>query len=230
METRPFHKDVQQLRADVLGMGKLASGILGDAMRALEERKPELAVAVLARDPELDRMDVALETRIFELIALHQPMARDLRALGGSVKIITYTDRIGRYGYDIAVAALSAMEADLPPPSRGLFTMANAAQDMVRGAFEAYARDDAAKARAVMDADDQVDEMYDDVFRVSLTHMMQNPATIRAMTEYLMVARHLERVADNAVKVAEKSLYIATGERRRRSDGMQTLKDAGGRA
>lgn len=216
-EARPFHKDIESLRGEVAAMGRLAASSLHEAMAALEHRDPALASQVLARDAELDQLDVALEARILELIALHQPMARDLRTLAGSVKILTYLDRIGRYGYDIAVASLSAMEAPQLAPPRGLFLMAEAAHHMLALALDAYERGEPGKAREAIAADDAVDQLYDEVFRASLTYMMQDPGHIRAMAEYLLVARHLERAADNAVKVAEKALYIATGERRRRT-------------
>jgi phosphate transport system protein len=226
---RPFHKDVEELRSEVARMGRLAVLSLTEAVKALETRDPGLATRVLARDRELDSVDVRIEARILELIALHQPMAKDLRVLGASLKLITYLDRIGRYGYDIAVAALSAMEGPgPPPPPRGILLMARATERMAELALEAYEHDDPAKAHAAIEADDEVDELYDEVFRASLTYMMQDPPTIRAMTEYLLVARHLERAADNAVKVAEKALYIATGERRRRALPMETTKESFG--
>jgi phosphate transport system protein len=216
MEQRPFHKDIEALRAQVGDMGRLAVRSLDESVRALEERDPELATGVLARDRELDRLDIELEARIMELLGLHQPMARDLRALVGSVKILTYLDRIGRYGYDIAVASLSAMEGSASPAPRGLLVMADTTERMALMAIDAYEVGDAGKAREAIALDDEVDGLYDEVFRSSLTYMMQDPTQIRAMTEYLLAARHLERAADNAVKVAEKALYIVTGERRRR--------------
>jgi phosphate transport system protein len=221
MTERPFHKDIESLRSEVADMGRMALRSLEDATRALREHDAGLATQVIARDRDLDARDVQLEERILELIALHQPMARDLRALAGSMKVITYLDRIGRYGYDIAVSALSAMEAPGLTPPRGLTTMADEAKRMVAMAIEAYERGDPALAKRAIDADDVVDDLYDEVFRVSLTYMMEDPAHIRALAEYLLVARHIERAADNAVKVAEKALYIATGERRRHPERQQ---------
>lgn len=213
--TKQFHHDVEELKERVVAMGQLAVKSLHEATDALVRRDAALAADVMRLENEVDRLDVEIETRVVDLIALHQPMAKDLRFLAGSMKIITYLDRIGRYGYDIAKAAGRTMESPTKVP-RGIESMAIRARNLVLQALEGYRTGDAATARSAIAADDAVDDLYDEVFRASLTFMMQDPATIPSMTEYLLAARHLERAADNGVKVAEKAIYIATGERRRR--------------
>jgi len=141
-------------------------------------------------------------------------MAKDLRALGASLKIITYLDRIGRYGYDVAKATIALQGKEHVKKLVGIPIMRDKALALLDKSVHAYQTRDAAEARAVQPADDEVDALYDQVFRECITYMIEDPRTITQCTQYILVARHLERVGDNAGKIAEKTLYMVTGERR----------------
>lgn len=213
--TKQFHEQLEALRKRVLHMGKEARSSLLDGVKSLVDDDLKLADSVIARGEALNRLDVELERDALDLLALNQPMAQDLRTVGASLKIITYLDRIGRYGYDIAKVEKTLNDGTKPPRKPVAFqVMADSAVKMLDQALDAYATRDAAKARAVKKQDDVVDGLEDEIFRQCVTYMMEDPRTITACSHYILVARHLERAADNASKIAEKALYMATGERR----------------
>ncbi|MEA3144547.1 MAG: phosphate transport system protein [Thermoplasmata archaeon] len=212
--TRHFHHELEALKGRVVAMGGLARQNVLDAVNALLELDQELARKVIAREDQLNRMDVEIERDILDLLALNQPVAQDLRTAGASLKIITYVDRIGRYGYDIAKVVRKMEGAQHIRKPVAFLPMAEAGMRMLDAALEAYRDRDAAKARSVPPLDEVVDGLYDQVFRDCVTHMMEDPRTISLSAHYILVARHLERVADHANKIAEKTLYMITGERR----------------
>jgi phosphate transport system protein len=213
--TKQFHADLEKLKTRVLEMGAKARLNIVEGVRSVVERDAELADRVIARGMELNRMDVEIERDALDLLALNQPVAQDLRTVGASLKIITYLDRIGRYGYDLA-----KMTKQLPPREAGgkkpvtLNLMADHAMAMLDAALDAYRTRDGPKARNVGPQDEVVDALYEQMFRTTVTNMMEDPRTITRGAHLILAARHLERAADNASKIAEKVLYMATGERR----------------
>jgi phosphate transport system protein len=212
--TRPFHAQVDALRARVLEFGALARLNVLEGVQSLNELDAALADRVIEREARLNRLDVEIERDALDLLALNQPMAQDLRTIGATLKVITYLDRIGRYGYDIAKVTRRLQGAEQARRIAAFTLMAEHAVRMLDQALEAYRDRDAAKARAIAAQDDAVDGMYEQVFRQCVTYMMEDARTISACAHYILVARHLERAADNASKIAEKALYAATGERR----------------
>ena len=211
---RTFHKDIEDLGARVVRMAELSRKSVFDGVEAFAALDAEAARRVIAFNQEINKADVGIEARALDLIALHQPMAKDLRALGASLKIITYLDRIGRYGYDIAKATLALEGKSHVRRLVGIPIMRDKALALLDKSVDAFRGRDAAKAREVQPADDEVDALYEQIFRECLTYMIEEPRTITQCTQYILVARHLERVGDNAGKIAEKTIYMATGERR----------------
>lgn len=230
MPDRKFHQDVDDLVARVVRMAQMSRRSVHEGVEAFAALDAEAARRVVAMNQDINRLDVEIEARSLDLIALHQPMAVDLRTLGASLKVITYLDRIGRYGYDVAKAALAlegkahvrklvgtrsasegaagtAVPASIP-------IMRDKALHLLDEAVEAFRTRDAARARKVQPADDEVDALYEQIFRECITYMLEDPRSITQCTQYILVARHLERVGDNAGKIAEKAIYMATGERR----------------
>jgi phosphate transport system protein len=212
--TRAFHQELEAAKARVLEMGRLARLNLIEGVESLLDLDQEKARQVIAREEQLNRMDVEVERDLLDLLALNQPMAQDLRTAGASLKIITYLDRIGRYGYDIAKVTRQMEGVQHLRKPVAFRPMAEAGMRMLDTALEAYRDRDAAKARQVPPQDEVVDGLNDQVFRDCVTHMMEDPRTISLSAHYILVARHLERAADNASKIAEKALYMVTGERR----------------
>ena len=212
--TRQFHTEVEDLRQRVLEMGALARENLLEGVESLVNLDGTAANRVLEREQQLNRLDVEIERDALDLLALNQPMAQDLRMLGATLKIITYIDRIGRYGYDIAKVAIEMSGKEHIRQPVAFKLMAEACARMLDQALSAYRTNDAAAARAVHRQDDAVDDLNDTIFRQCVTYMMEDPRTIGTCAHYILVARHLERAADNAQKIAEKTLYMITGERR----------------
>jgi phosphate transport system protein len=212
--TKQFHQQLDALRHRVLEMGRLARLNVTEGVQSLVSLDSALASKVIERGEQLNRLDVEIERDALDLLALNQPMAQDLRTIGASLKIITYLDRIGRYGYDIAKVSrqMGGREHIRKPVSFRL--MADSAMAMLDQAMKAYEARDADLARAVPAQDNVVDALNEQIFRECVTYMMEDPRTVTVCAHYILVARHLERAADNARKIAEKALYMVTGERR----------------
>ncbi len=211
---RKFHQDVDELKTRVLEMGRLSRQSVSEGVDAFVAMDVEKAKEVVAFNQKINRKDVEIEARTLDLIAHHQPMAVDLRTLGASLKIITYLDRIGRYGYDIAQATIALEGKSHGRKLASIPHMRDRALRLLDNALEAYRDGKADLARTVQPDDDEVDALYEQIFRESLTYMIEDPRTISQCTQYILVARHLERVGDNAGKIAEKTIYMVTGERR----------------
>lgn len=212
--TRPFHLRLEEIESRVLKMGELAKENVLQGVDALMHLDDDKAQQVRARGEQLNRLDVELERDMLDLLALHQPVAKDLREIGASLKIITNLDRIGRYGYDIANAAIALKDMAHVPRPPSFTIMARRGMEMLDQAMAAYKEKDGQKARLVKPQDEDVDALDDQIFRQCVTYMMEDPRTIGACSHFILVSRHLERVADNAAKIAEKVLYMVTGERR----------------
>lgn len=216
---RRFHHDVDELVQRVVTMGHMARRSVKEGVDALAALDVDAARRVLAFNQEINRIDVEIEAKALDLIALRQPMASDLRTLGASLKAITYLDRIGRYGYDIAKATLALEGKGHVRRLVGIPIMAEKALALLDASMKAFATKDAALARTVQPGDDDVDALYEQIFRECLTYMIEDPRNITQCTQYILVARHIERVGDNAGKIAEKTIYMATGERRLEPSG-----------
>jgi phosphate transport system protein len=150
------------------------------------------------------------------LIARQQPLARDLRVIGTGLKITTDLERMGDHAYDIAKITLAMNNQPLIKPLVDIPRMARLSQQMLKDSLEAYTTLDIALAEQVCLNDDEVDNIYHQVFRELLTYMMEDPKTITQATQLIFVARYLERIADHATNIAEWTIYLVTGQRRRK--------------
>ena len=214
MPNRPFHAQVNELVERVTTMGQMSRRSVRDGVDAFAALDMDKARQTIEFNQEINRTDVEIEAKALDLLALHQPMAVDLRTIGACLKIITYLDRIGRYGYDVAQATEVLAPRGHVRRLVGIPLMCDKALHLLDTAMKAFQKRDADLARTVQPADDDVDLLYDQIFRECITYMIEDPRTITQCTQYIMVARHLERVGDNAGKIAEKTIYMATGERR----------------
>lgn len=208
-----FHKELNALKKDVLKMGHLGRDMLVKSIDALKDEDVEIAEWVLKQKVKLEDLDDCLEERAFRLIALYQPMAKDLRIIACSLKMITYITRIGRYGKDIAKLVVD--EFDDRPHIKKLVSipyMAQIVQKMVDDALAAFEEENIDKIDDFDDRDDTVDELRYSIFRECLSYMMEDQKVITQCSHYIMVARYLERCADHACKMAEKIHYMVTGE------------------
>ncbi|MEL7633792.1 MULTISPECIES: phosphate signaling complex protein PhoU [Sporomusa] len=211
-----YDQELEQLRQSLLTMGMAVAGAIDDAVNSLARQDAELAGRVMDYDDEIDQMEIDIEDKCMVLIARQQPIARDLRIIGTGLKITTDLERMGDHAYDIAKIALDMANQPLIKPLVDIPRMAQMSQKMLKDALDAYITLDITLAEQVCLNDDEVDNIYHQVFRELLTYMMEDPRTITQATQLIFVARYLERVADHATNIAEWTIYLVTGQRRRK--------------
>ncbi|CVK18775.1 phosphate signaling complex protein PhoU [Sporomusa sphaeroides] len=211
-----YDQELEQLRQSLLTMGMAVARAIDDAVNSLARQDAELAGRVMDYDDEIDQMEIDIEDKCMVLIARQQPIARDLRIIGTGLKITTDLERMGDHAYDIAKIALDMANQPLIKPLVDIPRMAQMSQKMLKDALDAYITLDITLAEQVCLNDDEVDNIYHQVFRELLTYMMEDPKTITQATQLIFVARYLERVADHATNIAEWTIYLVTGQRRRK--------------
>jgi len=210
---RHFHEQLEHLRTRLLDMSARAEALIDQAVDALRHRDADKANAVIRADAELDALEIGIEQLAISLLALQQPMARDLRFIIGAIKISNDLERVGDHAVNIAQSALRLDDLRaLITPDPEIEDMARRARGMLSDALDAFVRADGAIGRDVCRRDDQVDALHDSLFRILLTHMLEDPSTISAALELFLVSRNLERVADLATNIAEDAVYLAEGK------------------
>jgi phosphate transport system protein len=211
--TEKFHTELQTLRQDTLEMAHLGRYMLRSAVDALIRQDPELAESVTVRKNEIHLMEVRLEEQCYLLIALYQPMAKDMRIIACTLKVISASLRIGRYGKVIAKAARELADRPHIANLMSIPHMADLVTEMVDDAIKAYETDNLKLLENFSSRDDTVDALRRSIFREAITYMMEDPKSITRCTHYILIARYLERCADHACKIAENVHYMETGER-----------------
>lgn len=212
---RHFHEELDTLKQRLLDMSGKAEAMLSLSIDALMSRDEGLAEAVLRADAEIDSLEIEVENLAVSLLALQQPMARDLRFIVGAIKISSDLERVGDHAVNIAEATQRLIGAGPPTlsgPMPAIAQMAKRSREMLGEALRAFVRADGQMGRAVCRMDDEVDELHESVFRVLLTHMMENPTNITASLQLLLVSRNLERIGDLATNVAEDAVFLAEGK------------------
>jgi len=211
-----FHAELEDTKSHILSMATMAEGMLRDSVTALERHDTGLAMRVQERKDLLSEKNDTLEEEVYQLIARYQPVAKDMRAIACALKVISATERIGRYGKDIANVVIRTPEEscyqDLVD-ALSLPHMSELVLSMIHDAILAYETGDISLIAHHSERDDRVDALRHTIFRDGITYMMEDPRTITRCTNYLMVARYLERSADHSCKIAEKVHYMVTGER-----------------
>jgi phosphate transport system protein len=208
-----FHTELKNLKTETLEMAHLGRYMLRTAVDALSRQDTELAASVVAKKEEIHKMEVRLEERCYQLIALNQPMAKDMRVIACTLKVITASLRIGRYGKVIANIVKKISDQ---PHIANLMTiphMADLVVEMIDDAIEDYEKDTTADISDFSARDDTIDSLRQSIFREGITYMMEDPRSITRCTNYILVARYLERCGDHACKIAENVHYMNTGER-----------------
>lgn len=209
---RHFHDELSDLKARLLQMSAEAQASLGTALEAMLQRDAERAKAVIEGDEGIDQAELAIEETVIELLATQQPMARDLRFLTGAMKIANDLERVGDHAVNIAQSAQQLRRQLSFAPVPELLEISRLARKMLADALEAFIRGDAEAARAVCRRDDAVDALHRSMFRLMLSHMMEDPRSISAGIEMVLVSRNLERVADLATNIAEDVVFMAEGQ------------------
>ena len=209
---RHFHDELSHVKVRLLTMSGEAEAALSLAVEALLERDSQKAQRVIKGDRVIDSMEVEIEEQCINLLALQQPMARDLRLLTSALKIANDLERVGDHAVNIAVSATRlAVERPITPEPE-LVEMGRAAREMMSQALNAFVRGDAEAGRAVCRRDDYVDALHRSMFRILLTHMMEDPHMIGAGMELFLVSRNLERVADLATNIGEDVVFLVEGK------------------
>lgn len=207
-----LQRELEQLKKNVFHLSSVVEQNLKLALRAVNESDTSLATQVRERDREIDMLEVKVEEECLKILALHQPVAVDLRFLIAVLKMNNDIERIGDLAVNIA-AGRRCMGGDSMPPAfaETLNTMADKAQAMVRKALESLIALDPAKAREVLAADDAVDAHYREIIEMLRGEMSRRPAEAEKMICWLLVAKNLERVADQATNIAEDTIYTVDG-------------------
>ena len=216
---RHFQEELEALKSRLLEMGGLAEDRVRRSVQALVDRDIGDIDRVLAGDEAINALHIEIDNRCFKLLALHQPMAADLRAIVAAVKINTDLERVGDLAVNIAEAA---KRYTMHPPVKKLIDiprMAEIAQVMLRDALDAFVQRDTALAQRVLNEDDKLDSLKTQIFRELLTYMLQDPSTIEPALDLLLVSRHLERIGDHATNVAEDVIFMVSARDVRHHSG-----------
>lgn len=212
MMRQTFEQELQRLQDEVLVLGNMVEQAITDSVESLKQRDREKARQLIKQDREMNRKRYALESDALTLIATQQPMAGDLRVIAAVLSIVSELERIGDYAKGIAKINLLMGDEPLLKPLIDVPRMAEKARDMLDRALDAFAQRDAELARAIPEADDEVDALYNQVYRELLTFIMADPRTIDQATYLLWVAHNLERAADRVINICERVIFTVTGE------------------
>lgn len=213
MVREAYHKDLHKLREEILKMGSIVGSTIGDAVLSLKNRDVEMARKVIDMDREIDAIDHSIEENCMRLLALQQPMARDLRLIISVLKMSIDLERIGDLALEIAV--ITKMTANVPPvkPLIDIPRMAETCQQMLANTMSAFENKDVGAAKAVAKRDDEIDMLFDQVRRELISYMIEDPKKITGAQHLTFVARYLERIGDHITNICESVVFMVTGER-----------------
>src|ERR1700746_3531119 len=210
---RAYDEELRKLNNTVAEMGGLAESQLGTAIEAVVTRDTELAARVVEGDARVDQLERELDNLAIRLLALRQPVARDLREIFSALKIGSDLERIGDYAANVAKRSIALSPTPAVRPVYALPRMAQLAQTQIKDVLDSYVQRDADKAYAVWKRDTELDEMYSSLFRELLTYMMKDPRSIGPCTHLLFMAKNIERIGDHATNIAEDLYYLVHGTR-----------------
>lgn len=208
-----YHQELSSLKSDVLEMASLARGMLEEGVQSLVRLDKGLAESVLSRKDRLADMDDEIEAHALRIAHRQQPMAKDLRAIAAALKLITYINRLGRYGKDIAQITTEWGDAPHVGKLVQIPHMTEILLKMLDATLESYRTEKEQDLSGFQDWEDTLDAARYAVFRECLSYMTESPSYIERGSHYMMIARYLERCGDNVCKMAEKTHYMITGKR-----------------
>lgn len=207
-----FDEQLHQLEQKLLQFGAYVEAMLEKSIRALTLQDITLAREVINSDDAADEMDLQIEQMCMRLLALQQPMSRDLRTIGSAMKVIADVERIGDYSVDIAKAAIKLADEQYFKPLVDIPKLSDRVRHMLRRALEALVQRDLAIVREVVASDEQVDEVWKALEEELLQIMEKRPEVVRQAEKLLLVSRYLERIGDHTVNIVERVAYIETGQ------------------
>jgi phosphate transport system protein len=213
MEMRTtFHKRLREIQDDILVMGSMVSKAIIRSVEALKSRDIIAANQIIADDQGINRKRFEIEENCIELIATQQPMATDLRTITAILNITTEIERIGDYAVGIARIVILIGNEPLLKPLVDIPLMAKKTVDMLDRCLQAFINRDAEAAKKIAREDDEIDNLYDQIFRELLNIMAEDPKTITRATRLMWTAHNLERAADRVTNICERVVYIVTGK------------------
>ncbi|HEV7220734.1 MAG: phosphate signaling complex protein PhoU [Candidatus Acidiferrales bacterium] len=208
---RHFDHDLEELKERLLWMAGLAERAVHQAVQAVFQKDEALATRVLDEEKVINEMQIEIDDRVMQLVALQQPMAVDLRFILSASRINNDLERIGDQAVNIAQSALRILRHPQVKPYVDLPRMSELAEGMVRDSLNALVHRDAELAKSVLIRDDEVDHLRDQIFRELLTYMMENSAVVFPAFELVLVTKNLERIGDHATNIAEDVIYMVAG-------------------
>lgn len=210
--SKHFEKEIDKLKGMILALGTDVEASVKRAVRALIRRDSTLALRVIDADYEIDQMEVDIEEECLKILALHQPVANDLRLIVSILKINNDLERIGDLAVNIAERAVYLSTHNKIEFPFDLQDMAEKAQEMLNGGLDAMVNQDTELAQKVCKSDDEVDAMNREAYSLVEERIRQNPEQLKSMIQFLSASRYLERVADHATNIAEDVIYLVNGD------------------
>lgn len=203
-------REIQELKADLLAMGDMVDRAIDSSVQALKDRDTELAQQIISDDEKINAAEQSVKDRVIATIATQQPMASDLRIIMAISALVTELERMGDHAAGIAKITLRM--GNLPPlkPLIDIPRMAEKGRWVMREELQAFVDQDVERARSAALSDQEVDALYDQIFRELLIFMMDDPRTITRATYLLWVAHNLERISDRATNIGERVIYMVS--------------------
>ncbi|HKJ92318.1 MAG TPA: phosphate signaling complex protein PhoU [Longimicrobiales bacterium] len=208
---RHFQDELDELKARLVHMAGLAEERVAKAVTALLDRDTDTAGQVVKGDSDIDALEMEIDERALQLLARQQPMARDLRFIAMAMKIGNDLERVGDHAVNIAENVHFIVAQPTFPPLPEIEEMVRLASKMLNDALDSFVGSDPTLARDVLLRDDRVDELHENVFRILLTYMMDDPRRINPALDMLLISRNLERIADLATNIAEDVVFMVEG-------------------
>jgi phosphate transport system protein len=209
---KSFDGELKRLDGEIRRMGEIAAAQLDAAIDVLQRRDTQAAMRVVANDDAIDTLEHEVSHDVLRLLALRQPMARDLREVYAALRISSDIERIGDYAANVAKRSMVLNQSAPVAAARGLPALAKLANALVRESLDAWAARDADRAMVVRGRDAELDAEYTGLFRELLTYMAEDPRQITACTHLLFIAKNIERIGDHATNIAEYTWFLVHGE------------------
>ena len=209
--SKHYEGELKQLKESILFLGGTVEDMIARALRSLVERDPDLARKVIESDRAVDSGELDVDHLALNLLALRQPAASDLRFITTALKMITDLERIGDLAVNIAERSIELSQEPPLKPYIDIPRMAEAVSGMLRQALDAFVNRDAESARAVLAADDEVDQLNVQLFRELLTYMIEDPKSISRALRITFIAKYLERIGDHATNIAQAVIFMSEG-------------------
>lgn len=212
MLRKTFENEIQQLKDEIIVLGSMVEQSIMESVEALKKRDLETSKKIIELDHQINAKRFALENQVMILIATQQPMAHDLRLLASILEVISELERMGDYGKGIGVINIRMGDQPLLKPLVDIPRMAKIGTSMLHRALTAFVNEDVEAARAIPPEDDEVDALYEQIYRELMTFIMEDPKNIERANWLLWASHNLERFADRVTNICERTVFIATGE------------------